>query len=493
MAAVTSSVQTVYSTDQDLVELLSYSPGKICLPGTAPSDRLKIGFFKTDHATQTDVSDILELKELSTAVESLVKEMTGLKKSVESNTLSLEARYAMKLEDQCSDLYKRMNDDNSYLKKMYLKRIEVLRHSFRQQLRNAIAKIRADYKKYCAEIHAQNQISLDDTCNTLRMLKEKDLIISSLKERLAQYEVTAEINPINFDSKDDFDKDQLVEENEELKEQIIFLEQNTEKMSETIILKDIRIKELDEELIILNEKNASTIRKMQKLFFAEENLKKQLEFEKDKGKHMLEVQKLKMDSLLSATLQKMEEKEHSSQELIHSLKKNENQLLKQIGLSSNKLEVLPAKEEVCPVQVSLQKEIEPVDRNQAIEELKKLKLIDKHQRELIESLNKRLDRTNRMWEKKFAVLRQSCHALKDEMYLRCSLQHQAPTLHCAFTRYTLRQSVGIDCQAKHHISPYFPLPQIGSHSAPQTSRTEHNMDRAPSASGAVNLRSPDNI
>lgn len=39
----------------------------------APSDLLKIGFFKTDRATQTEVSDILELKELSTAIETLGK------------------------------------------------------------------------------------------------------------------------------------------------------------------------------------------------------------------------------------------------------------------------------------------------------------------------------------------------------------------------------------------------------------------------------------
>ncbi|XP_067855151.1 uncharacterized protein C10orf67, mitochondrial-like isoform X2 [Heptranchias perlo] len=238
MAAASSPVQSVFSTDQELVVLLSYSSGESCFPGAAPSDRLKVGFFKTDRATQTDVSDILKLKELSTAVESLVKDIAILKRGVESNTQSLKADYGMKLQEQSLVLYKRMNDHTSYLKDMYLRKIEVLRNSFRQQLADAIAMINAECK-------------------------------------------------INFELDEDDEKEQLVEENEELKEQINFLQQNTEKMSGTIILKEAQIKELGKELKTLKEKNANTESKMRKMFATEEILIKQLEVEKFKGQKMI--------------------------------------------------------------------------------------------------------------------------------------------------------------------------------------------------------------
>ncbi|XP_067855141.1 uncharacterized protein C10orf67, mitochondrial-like isoform X1 [Heptranchias perlo] len=287
MAAASSPVQSVFSTDQELVVLLSYSSGESCFPGAAPSDRLKVGFFKTDRATQTDVSDILKLKELSTAVESLVKDIAILKRGVESNTQSLKADYGMKLQEQSLVLYKRMNDHTSYLKDMYLRKIEVLRNSFRQQLADAIAMINAECKKYCTEIITQNKTSLENSRTALSTLEKKDLIISSLKASLLQYEELEQFSKINFELDEDDEKEQLVEENEELKEQINFLQQNTEKMSGTIILKEAQIKELGKELKTLKEKNANTESKMRKMFATEEILIKQLEVEKFKGQKMI--------------------------------------------------------------------------------------------------------------------------------------------------------------------------------------------------------------
>ncbi|XP_078391718.1 LOW QUALITY PROTEIN: pancreas transcription factor 1 subunit alpha [Cetorhinus maximus] len=187
----------------------------------------------------------------------------------------------------------------------------------------------------------------------------------------------------------------------------------------------------------------------------------------------------------------MAEKDRAAKELEASLIETETQLAVQLEISSMQEEVINTRKKVGPM--AKKEKIEFVSRGQPIEDLEKLKKKERDQSQLIESLNKQLDRTNRMWEKKFAIMKQSYHAIKDEMYLRCSLQRQAPTLHCAFTRYTLRDSVGIDFQGKNNISPYFPLPQIGSYSAPHTVQTEHNMDRAPSAPGAVNLRSYDNM
>ncbi|XP_048378207.1 uncharacterized protein C10orf67 homolog, mitochondrial isoform X5 [Stegostoma tigrinum] len=438
MAADRTPLQSVHSNDQDLVLLLSYSSGANRFSGSGPSNYLKVGFFKTDRTTQTDASDILELKKMSNEVESLVKEVTILKRGLESKTLLLKADYEKKVQQQSLDLYNRINDYNSYLQDTYLQRIEVLRNSFKQQLANEVAKINAGFE-------------------------------------------------LNLDFKDEFERDQLVQEKEELKDQIYLVKKNAEKMSETINLNEMQIKNLEKEVQMLKEEGEKYASKLRKLIASEDNLKKQLDAEKSKRDHMLEAQKLKMENVLNATLIQMEMKEQTAQELAASLKEKETELADQRKLSSVQKEII-VKEDVCPVPKEV--ETEAVSKDKVIDEFQKLKKIDEEQRKLIESLKNQLERTNRIWEKKFAILKQSYHAIKDEMYLRCSLQRQAPILHCAFARYTVSDSVGIDFKERNHLSPYFTLPQIGSHSAPSTAQTEPHMNRTPSAPGAVNLRCP---
>ncbi|XP_043546390.1 uncharacterized protein C10orf67 homolog, mitochondrial isoform X2 [Chiloscyllium plagiosum] len=485
--AAHAPLQSVHSNDQDLVLLLSYSSGTNRFTGSGPSNHLKVGFFKTDRATQTDDSDILELKKMSNDVESLVKDVTILKRGLQSKTLLLKADYEKKMKQQSLDLYNRINDYTSYLQDMYLQRIEVLRNSFKQQLANEVAKMNAGFEKYCTEVRARNQMSLDDNSVVANILKQKDSLISSLREQLLGYE---QIHQLNMDFKDEFERDQLVQENEELKDQIYLVKKNAEKMSETINLNEMQLKDLEKELQMLKEQSEKNESKLRKLIKSEDYLRKQLEAEKSKREHMLKAQKLKMESVLNATLIQMEEQERTAQELAVSLKEKETELAHQRKLSAAQKETVKEKE-VCPVPEQV--ETEPMSKDKVIEDLQKLKKIEKEQRKLNESLKIQLERTNQMWEKKFAILKQSYHAIKDEMYLRCSLQRQAPILHCAFTRYTVSDSVGIDFKERNNMSPYFTLPQIGSHSAPSTAQTEPNMNRTPSAPGAINLRSPDNI
>ncbi|GCC20936.1 hypothetical protein chiPu_0000111 [Chiloscyllium punctatum] len=286
MATDTASapLQSVHSNDQDLVLLLSYSSGTNRFTGSGPSNHLKVGFFKTDRATQTDDSDILELKKMSNDVESLVKDVTILKRGLQSKTLLLKADYEKKVKQQSLDLYNRINDYTSYLQDMYLQRIEVLRNSFKQQLANEVAKINAGFEKYCTEVRARNQMSLDDNSVVANILKQKDSLISSLREQLLGYE---QIHQLNMDFKDEFERDQLVQENEELKNQIYLVKKNAEKMSETINLNEMQLKDLEKELQMLKEQSEKNESKLRKLIKSEDYLRKQLEAEKSKREHMV--------------------------------------------------------------------------------------------------------------------------------------------------------------------------------------------------------------
>ncbi|CAM4592014.1 unnamed protein product [Leuciscus chuanchicus] len=55
----------------------------------------------------------------------------------------------------------------------------------------------------------------------------------------------------------------------------------------------------------------------------------------------------------------------------------------------------------------------------------------------IERLNKQLCMSNQVWEKKFEILRQSFHAIKDEMFLRQTLQRQEAILHNASVSFAM--------------------------------------------------------
>lgn len=474
MATVESPpVEPEHRCDDDPASLSPHSADESCLPSPAPSDLLKIGFFKTDRATQTEVSDILELKELSTAIETLGKDRTILQRKVDINILSLQADYQMKLEEKCTYLYKRMNEQNFHLKKKYIQRIDILRNSFRQQLTNAMSKINAEYKKYCRELCEKNKMSIESSNTTLLLLKQKDLIILSLKEKISECESSGRLD-IDFDGKD---ADDLLIVNQELRNEVNSLNQETEKNAKTIILKENQIKELEKEIEILKHKSDNIVHSMQKLVQSETNLKRALDNEIHRGKQMLELQRVKMDSMFRVTLLKMEESEESSK--VHlSPKEKESELSHQTGTSSS-IEIDSATEKKQKTQ--------SLDNEQLKEELKNLRKKYKEQRKIIDDYNKHGDRTNRMWEKKFAILKQSYHAIKDEMFLRCSFQRQAPMLHRAFARYSVIGDPGVDFRPSHNMSPYFTLPQIGTQSAPQTAQTKHNVDRPTSAPSSVNL------
>ncbi|KAL5007412.1 hypothetical protein ScPMuIL_016218 [Solemya velum] len=70
-------------------------------------------------------------------------------------------------------------------------------------------------------------------------------------------------------------------------------------------------------------------------------------------------------------------------------------------------------------------------------DMEKMLKNEKIMKEEIARLKREIDRVQRMWEKKFAILQQSLHALKDESYLRQTMQRQAATLHQASVSYAV--------------------------------------------------------
>jgi len=81
------------------------------------------------------------------------------------------------------------------------------------------------------------------------------------------------------------------------------------------------------------------------------------------------------------------------------------------------------------------KEKPQLNESEKDELLRKLQKIEKKQQAEILKLQRELDRVNRTWEMKVTILQQTLHALKDESFLRTSLQRQAARLQQAAVVY----------------------------------------------------------
>ncbi|XP_030057520.1 uncharacterized protein C10orf67 homolog, mitochondrial [Microcaecilia unicolor] len=116
-------------------------------------------------------------------------------------------------------------------------------------------------------------------------------------------------------------------------------------------------------------------------------------------------------------------------------------------------------------------------------QIKKLQNNEADMTKLIDSLRYQLELNNRTWEKKFAILKQSLHAIKDEMFLRQSLQRQPAHISRISINYAVDGPLGAvpgrrvsDVIRNHALIPNMPLPQIGEQPVSQVERTETQGD-----------------
>ncbi|XP_007887917.1 uncharacterized protein C10orf67 homolog, mitochondrial isoform X4 [Callorhinchus milii] len=459
MEAASDPMKTIYSNDEDLLELLAYSFGEGCFPVSGLSNDLKIGFFKTDHATQTDESEILALKELSDSLASVFKEIHVVKRDLECSKMSLEAGYDLKMQEQSLVLYKRMNDQ-----------ITVLETLHRQ--------------KYYAKLAEEKRMKVPGPLGMASVkLKEKDFIIASLKAKVADFEDLEENRLFNFEMDEDAEKELILIQNEELKNELNYLLRKNEQLTDILDMRDEQIQDLDTNFKKLKIQNETVETAVQKFMNAEEKLKKELESEKIRAKQLLEEQKSRMDGKLFATMMKMEARDKAAKDIELTLKAKEALIAKQ------KSYIIETKESKDTKETKEVKKETHLDTSQALLELKLLKKLDKQQKELILGLNKELQRTNQAWEKKFNILRRSLFAVKDEMFMRCSMQRQTASIRNSNMNYAPEDPVGIVSQANQSLvgSPYMPLPQIGSSPSQLALRTNVDKTSSGSALGIFNL------
>ncbi|XP_073532608.1 uncharacterized protein C10orf67 homolog, mitochondrial isoform X2 [Phyllobates terribilis] len=445
----------------------------------AISNQLRVGLYESDRSTQTDVSEVVEIKELTSVVQSLTQSLDTLKKEVVLQKNVLQAEYNQKIEAQALELYNRMNDTVRDLEMVHKKKVSTLRRSFQQQLIDALAVIRSKYENH---YNANSDLlkSVDSHADSAkiqelrRKIIEKDLVIQSLEAQISEIVENEPPKQIIYQSEDDLEKEKLQEENMELKEKMHSLQGRVYQLETAIKEKDKHIQSLDLDVGAMRVRMEEDQRTIEKLSSDQEQLKVELENEKSAATTLIQQQKEDMENTLKAKLAEKDEEQAQLQK-----KKEEKALLEiqrqkqELLLEEERLNKMKEKLETPKVDVNSVN----TDRERLQAQIAKLLSVHEDDAKTIERLQKELERLNKTWEKKFDILKQSFHAIKDEMFLRQSLHRQAMNLHRVSVSYMTDGALGAaatDLPVRNNsFLPSMPLPQIGEKPPAVVTRAEY--------------------
>nr|XP_025869441.1 uncharacterized protein C10orf67 homolog, mitochondrial [Vulpes vulpes] len=358
-------------------------------PRLTISDDLKVGFFSTDHATQTDYSEILPLKELSSSTEKLIQIIRSLQVDFGFLKQLLQLKFEDRLKEESFSLFTALHDRILKIEKHYQENEDTIRKCYNQQLADAIAVIKGMYKDAFARETTLERENLEYKVANERLLQ----IISELEEAIR----------LNL------------KENSVLEDEIISLKETAEK-------------------------NHKTIQKL---------LTNKIQYSSCRFTPLPPFQVLPENpDLLSLKPVKVKETALSpwpSQPRIPS----RNRAISR--LHSPSLTVATVKTKIVKTPKKSAKEEHPSVRHEkpvAVHEEKKMKLSvakteDKrileeqihilkanleNERKKTERYKKESDRISKNWEKKFYILKNSFHVLKNEMFTRHTLFRQFAVL-----------------------------------------------------------------
>ncbi|XP_062423687.1 uncharacterized protein C10orf67 homolog, mitochondrial isoform X2 [Rhea pennata] len=373
----------------ETLELLALS---CCLEELEPqrrpciSDDLKIGYYSTDHATQTDIKEIPELKELTIATQALMELIRSLQQDLLTYKTVVQAQYEEKIEEQTSSLCKYVNDRLKDIEFFHKRKEAQIRQSYQQQLCDALAVLRSNIEKYYS-INEEDKESpsaefLRLLCNKLR---EEQSRIEDLEQKLHEYQEKEEEKLVAFEE-DDHEKKMLEKENEDFKEEIF-------KLHNKIFHLENSLKRSERENVLLDKQ----VQRMQ------------LKLENDE-------QTIQKTSGLQVEENEVKKNKLPVQSETENIMPQEKKEFRKDHLTKQKKERTDKIKYVAPDQ-------ESVKRTLATEN-DKPKQYRGQEWETMESLRKTTERSNIIWKKKFQILQKSLHAIKDEMFLRQTLQRR---------------------------------------------------------------------
>ncbi|XP_027626898.1 uncharacterized protein C10orf67 homolog, mitochondrial [Tupaia chinensis] len=437
------------------------------------SDNLKVGFFSTDHATQTDSNEILPLKELSLSTQKLVQLIKSLQVDFGFLKQLLQLKFEDRLKEESFSLFTVLNDKILEIEKHYQQNEENMRKCFQQQLADAIAVIKGMYQQFF-EVEEEKTYLQDATSVKmgvlLRKLKEREEMIKELRDELDQYKESGFQKLDSFARETTSPKAILEKENLEYKAENERLLQIIAELEEEI---ELNLKEnsvLEDEIVSLKEMADKDQRTIHKLIDGRDKLRYELDHEKALVQEMVNKQKEDMEMRKKySTIRGKSLRLAKGREASLSPWPTQTRSLSRTITTSRPSSVSKTPPTSRPTSASISTaspgrtrrvktsrkspkghhhhrairhttpevayeektavsmpKIE--DRSNLELQIEVLKATLENERRKMERYRKETERLNKNWEKKFFILRNSFHALKDEMFTRHTLFRQFAVL-----------------------------------------------------------------
>ncbi|XP_048367385.1 uncharacterized protein C10orf67 homolog, mitochondrial [Sphaerodactylus townsendi] len=249
------------------------------------SDDLKIGYAISDRATQTDGSEITDLKEFIVTTKTLIEFTNSVYDDFMRYKSFLNAQYEEKIKDHAFNLWEEMNDRLEYIEKVYKEKEVKMRYSYQKQLCDALAILQICYAKYISVskgLSGEEEESLAERFQKMgQSLEEKDVIIAGLEEEIVAYKAK-ESKKFLYVEDDEFEKELLQQENKEMRAELVSLNGKLARLQEAMKQKEKDYAEMDAEIRQLQDKRERDLKTIEKLMNTQEILKLEVEREQQR-------------------------------------------------------------------------------------------------------------------------------------------------------------------------------------------------------------------
>ncbi|XP_076095216.1 uncharacterized protein LOC143065496 isoform X13 [Mytilus galloprovincialis] len=483
MALVSSSSQydrfsiAANELQDHIVDIYGNKENELELFRPSLADHHKVGFFTLDRCSQTDVTEVVELKDMTEVLQLLLKDVHKMKRDINLTKSVMQADYEAKVQEKATELYCRINEKVAELERIHEDRVSTVRKAFRQQLADAVARLAVLYNKNLEnkmqkekQKQAGDQYLLDEKYRELQQtIQQNQNVIAMLKMQLSAYQQSkmdlessaspserpSNNSPASIQSPIESvsmrtPSPQFNQELEDLRVEVEDLNVKVNNLQDQVDNKDDENKKLDQQIEVLNQELDQEKMKFDKLIHQRrkinkdlENTKKAAENEKASSEKLtfkdirqftkMDKQRAEMERMFQQKLQKAQEEAEANAQ---------RESIAQQSAEKDKVKLLQDQKKLLEEQLAKERK-KNQEKAEMDTDIDKYVKNEKRLKEEIERLKRETERVHRTWEKKFAILQQSLHALKDESYIRQTLQRQAAALHHAAVSYAVDTPMGI--------------------------------------------------
>nr|XP_033788777.1 uncharacterized protein C10orf67 homolog, mitochondrial [Geotrypetes seraphini] len=259
MKTFVSAEKAVCADEQDLSVLRAFVEDELMIRPSL-GDQFRVGFFSADHSSQTDSSEIIEIKEMTNVMRILGKAFNSLRKDFLMYKNIIKGEYEENIEKHVSNLWRHINETAQSIEANHKKKLTMIRESFRQQLADAIAVIKTQYEGFYSEkinafitSEAQNTFSMK-LQTMLNKIREKELTIKSLEAQMVEHQNEALRRFQLMLGEEEMDTETIKEENSQYRQQIDKLQIKIIALEDAVKRKDNTIEKLDTDMVNVKKK-----------------------------------------------------------------------------------------------------------------------------------------------------------------------------------------------------------------------------------------------